>query len=457
MLYSDFEAKLLPCKNKNILLGFSGGADSCALFLILQYWRTKIPFTLTAVHFEHGIRGKSSLNDAKFCRKVAEKYNVPFRTYPLDVPQNMLKNETVESAARRLRLAKWHELSTEFENCEIHLAHHADDLTENIFLRLFRGANVSGLCGLREFSTLNNMKIRRILLNHSRNDIEEFLRSADFQKYCTDESNFDCNIGRNYLRNKLLKDIAAKFPYAPKGIIQSAEVCESDADFIEKCAFAEFEKIKGSEFVSNDFYKSLHPALLIRVLRLYFSTELRYECIPDKNFSQRFSAALQQPNNTSEYKVDLDENNFYMRHNDMWQIIPKKSVHLAPIVWDYRQTPEIICGEYLYKSEIVDGFIPDDGNFYFDLSAVGNPLTISSRRIGETFEKFGGGHSSVKDELINRKIPLHCRDKICILRSQNNEIMLIGDFRRTSFAKINGKNQKILKIRVEKSEKWCIL
>ena len=71
----------------------------------------------------------------------------------------------------------------------------------------------------------------------------------------------------------------------------------------------------------------------------------------------------------------------------------------------------------------------------------------------ETFEKFGGGHSSIKEELTNRKIHAAEREQIGILRSQNGEIMLIGDCRRSSFAKISRKNQKILQIRVEKSEK----
>ena len=175
MLYSDFEAKLLPCKNKNILLGFSGGADSCALFLILEHWSKKIPFNLTAVHFEHGLRGKASLNDAEFCRNTAEKYNVPFICYSLNVPENMLKNETIESAARRLRLTKWQELAAKTDKCEIHLAHHADDLTENILLRLFRGANVSGLCGLREFSTIGTMQLRH--------NSPSFRRSLLFRAY----------------------------------------------------------------------------------------------------------------------------------------------------------------------------------------------------------------------------------------------------------------------------------
>ena len=81
------------------------------------------------------------------------------------------------------------------------------------------------------------------------------------------------------------------------------------------------------------------------------------------------------------------------------------------------------------------------------------PLQITTRREGETFEKFGGTHSSVKEELTNRKIHGNERDKIGILRDKNAKIMLIGNFRRSSFAPICGKNAKILEIAVEKLKK----
>ena len=453
MYYSDFEAKLQPCKGKNILLGFSGGADSCALFLILEHWSKIIPFKLTAVHFEHGLRGNDSLHDAEFCRHTAKKYGVEFLQFTLNVPQNMQKNETIEAAARRLRIAKWREITAEMDNFELHLAHHSDDLAENVMLRLFRGANVSGLCGLRELSELDGMTIRRILLQNSRRDIEDFLTAQNFKTYCTDKTNNDCSIGRNFLRNKILRDIEKVFPYAVKGIVQSAAVCELDADFIESAAGDKFNEIKNSAEINNTFWRSLHPALRARVLRSYLSEKLKYDFVPSKNLLNSFNDILNSTNEKFELKIELDADNFYTRRNDLWQIEPVTQIIPADLLWDVQMQPEIIFGDYIYRAGFTNEFSNSQNKFYFDAATVEFPLQITTRREGETFEKFGGTHSSVKEELTNRKIHGSERDKIGILRDKNAKIMLIGNFRRSSFAPICGKNAKILEIAVEKLKK----
>ncbi len=453
MNYSDFEQKLQQCKNKNILLGFSGGADSCALFLLLAYWSRKIPFELTAVHFEHGLRGKSSLEDAEFCRKTAAEYEVPFLQFHLEVPQNMLKNETMEEAARRLRLAKWRQITDRLENFEVHLAHHSDDLAENVLLRLFRGANVSGLSGLREYSVLHGMPIRRILLDFSRKDIEEFLHSENFTAYRTDVTNFDCEISRNFLRNKLLCDIREHFPYAVKGIVQSAAVCEKDADFIETAAKAEFEKVSSEERLSNDFWLKLHPALRVRILRLYFSKHLGFEYIPDKNFICRFEESLLSANGKFEHKIELNSQNFYVRTNDKWQIVQRNIKELTALEWNCLEQPSAVFGDYVYCCKIDEDVDFEKDKYYFAVDFLKFPLEISSRREGARFEKFGGGGTSVKSELTNHKIHGIEREKVGILRNGNGEIMLVGSFRRSSFAPVSGKKQKILQITVEKLKK----
>lgn len=453
MQYSDFEKKLQKSKNKKVLLGFSGGADSCALFLILAYWHKKIPFDFCAVHFEHGLRGKESLKDAEFCEKTAAKYGVNFMKYHLNVPENMRKNETMEGAARRLRLEKWQEICRDMTDFEIHLAHHANDLAENVLLRLFRGANVSGLSGLRENSELYGMNVRRIMLNFSRRDVEQFLREENFGEYCIDSSNYDSSIGRNYLRNKLLNDIAEVFPYAPKGIIRSAEVCEIDADFIEQSAAVKYAEIERNEKVCNEFYLHLHPALQIRVLRQYLSEKLQYEYIPDWNFMQRFREMISQKSDLIEQKIELDGDNFYVRRGDFWSIEPQKYIALESVDWEWEKDSQIIFGEYVYSARLAEKVSKNAGKFYFAADKLSDVLRISPRGEGEHFEKFGGGHTSVKEELTNHKIHGAEREKIGVLRNGSGEIMLLGDFRRSSFAPICSKNEKIVEISVEKFKK----
>jgi tRNA(Ile)-lysidine synthase TilS/MesJ len=51
-------------KFSRIYIGFSGGADSTALLTAMQKAVGNAEFTIEAVHFEHGIRGKAGGDDA---------------------------------------------------------------------------------------------------------------------------------------------------------------------------------------------------------------------------------------------------------------------------------------------------------------------------------------------------------------------------------------------------------
>ena len=44
-----------------VVAGVSGGADSVCLLYVLREYQKQIPFGLTVIHVEHGIRGEASL------------------------------------------------------------------------------------------------------------------------------------------------------------------------------------------------------------------------------------------------------------------------------------------------------------------------------------------------------------------------------------------------------------
>ena len=81
-----------------------GGPDSMALLACL---RSLVPFfscSIACVHFEHGIRGQESLDDADFVSRFCEEQGVPFYMGAADVPA--LAREwgmSEETAAKRAR------------------------------------------------------------------------------------------------------------------------------------------------------------------------------------------------------------------------------------------------------------------------------------------------------------------------------------------------------------------
>ena len=64
-----------------IIAGVSGGADSVCLLLVLIELQKRCGFELKAVHVEHGIRGRESMEDAAFAKEFCESQGIACRIF----------------------------------------------------------------------------------------------------------------------------------------------------------------------------------------------------------------------------------------------------------------------------------------------------------------------------------------------------------------------------------------
>ena len=127
----DFErikSYLRPAGGKTLLIGFSGGADSTSLLLLAKRYQSELTYQLEAVHFEHGIRGSESREDAVWCENFCRRHEIKFRRIDLSVPMRKLPGENLEGAARRMRLEHFRKLSMQYQqSAVIGLGHHFDE------------------------------------------------------------------------------------------------------------------------------------------------------------------------------------------------------------------------------------------------------------------------------------------------------------------------------------------
>ena len=270
---------------------FSGGVDSTALLLLLE--QAGIPFT--AVHFTHGIRDRETgIRELAFCRRFCEERSIPFFHADLDVPAHRRKNEGWEEAARRCRLDAWHDIipSGQLAISDVITAHHGDDVRENLLLRLFRGGNASSLAGLRADCVVEGIRFLRPLLGFSKEDLKEILAQARVTGWNEDATNAEDDAARNFLRNRILPLIGERLPFAPGGILASAAVLEQDASFLEETAV---QIAAERDLFDADAWRAMHPAIRIRVLRLWLSHLAGSNVIPDRRTVERFDRLLNMP------------------------------------------------------------------------------------------------------------------------------------------------------------------
>ena len=97
-------------KGDHVIAGISGGADSVCLLLILKELQKRLPFVLTAVHVEHGIRGEESLRDEAFVEAFCRTEEIELRCFRVDAQRvAQERHMTLEEAARELRYGCFYE------------------------------------------------------------------------------------------------------------------------------------------------------------------------------------------------------------------------------------------------------------------------------------------------------------------------------------------------------------
>jgi len=191
----------LSLSGSHVLAGFSGGADSTALLLCLYYLSPKLGFSLSAAHLDHQLR-PSSGTEAAQCGAFCDALGIPFFCRRCDAAELSTQNKQgIEEAAREARYAFYDQTAAR-ENCNwIATGHNANDLAEDIVMRLIRGTGWPGLAGMEAVDT--QRKLFRPLLLIPRARIEAFLSGLGI-RWIEDESNTDMAYFRNRVRGRIL-------------------------------------------------------------------------------------------------------------------------------------------------------------------------------------------------------------------------------------------------------------
>lgn len=219
---------------KRIVLGFSGGSDSAALFHALLKLKETEHFDLLCVHVHHGLRPESVDEEAQLV-KLTQKHQVPLLVKRVEVS----RQGNLENAAREARYAAFECALNHFQADVLALAHHGDDQAETMLMHLMRGSGAQGMSGMKEWSP----PYWRPLLATRKTAINQFL--ADNQiHWLKDASNFDKAYLRNYLRHTILPALEERQEGSVDSLLRFAEILTSEQeawagmeeDFLQKHA-----------------------------------------------------------------------------------------------------------------------------------------------------------------------------------------------------------------------------
>ena len=216
--------------DSKLILGVSGGPDSVCLLDIFSKLKKKYNLQLIIAHVNYGLRGKDSITDEEFVKKLAEKYELEAFVFHPEIKDT----QNLESRLRDIRYEFFEQLRCDHGFDLIAVAHNLNDQSETFLMHLMRGAGLSGLSAMR----FRSNRVIRPLLATTREEIIEYLKKAKL-KYRTDRTNMTNVFLRNKVRNKLIPFLEKNFnPNIKKTLFISTLSIAEDQTFIQAAADA---------------------------------------------------------------------------------------------------------------------------------------------------------------------------------------------------------------------------
>ena len=179
--------------NKKYVVALSGGVDSA----VLAFLATKYSKNVRSVFVNHNQTHSSDLELQ--AKSTANQLGIAFVSL-----QTSLEPNASETQMRNVRMK---ELNMNIEEEEYLLfGHTLSDRVETFFMNLFRGTRLHGL----KSTPVQVNKILRPLSGVSKQEVISYAKKNKIN-YLDDQTNFDNQINRNWIRNVIFDEVKERF------------------------------------------------------------------------------------------------------------------------------------------------------------------------------------------------------------------------------------------------------
>ncbi len=446
-------------ENDKIIVGISGGADSVCLLELLCLIQEIIPIHLYAVHVNHKMREEAGA-DAEFVEKLCRSKQIPFFLKEIDIPSIVMREGiSSEEAGRNARYRIFEELRIQLGADKVAVAHHKNDQAETVLFHLLRGCGLKGLGGIRPVRG----RIIRPLLCLEREEIERYIKENKVE-IRIDHTNSEDDYTRNRIRNYLLpiaKDMVS--PRAIEHIVEAAEIASEAEEYLYKITKEAYE-LTGKETkaenrlikieLNQEKYRKLDKIIQKYLLRFcYEKVAGSLKDLTAVHIESIFSMMEKQVGKRICLPNEILVSKTYsglLFELDPKKLITKKQPDLVKIElnkeMNLSESQTIKTCIFEKKNEEM---IPS--NLYtkwFDYDKIEQPLILRNRCKGDyLIINEDGGRKSIKQYMIDEKIPKENRDQILLLADGSHVLWVVGK-RISYYYKVQESTKKIIEVKI---------
>lgn len=455
-------------REKKVLVGLSGGADSqCLLHLLVSH-----EYHAVAAHFNHHLRPEADA-EAVLARSFAEQLGCEFLLGTEDVEGYAdSRHLSLEEAARILRYSFLFAEAERIGAAAVAVAHQADDQVETMLMHLLRGSGSSGLKAMAYRSAdplgISSVPLIRPLLGTWREEIEEYCRKNNFTP-AVDQSNFDVSFYRNRIRLELIPELETYNPQVKKHLWQTAFLLGEENDLLDGQASPLLERVildRGAGWILADLEQIREaPAVFQRKTIRSIIFSLR-NSIRDVDFdmvqrvtefihASRVSSCMQLSHGVDVVGLPDQRGLFMLRSSeapDIWpQVKPGTEITVKP------GSNCALNGDWTIRvwlcapgdSQVQTG---DRWSAFLDAEKLPKVIKLSTRMAGDVFEPFGMQGKTIKlgDFWTNEHLPARARDAWPVLRG-DGKILWIPGFRIADSYRVTDATRQVLVLKVTRS------
>ncbi|MBQ9714782.1 MAG: tRNA lysidine(34) synthetase TilS [Clostridia bacterium] len=415
---------------KKVAVAVSGGVDSVVLLDNLAKNAQKDEIELCVINVDHNIRAESA-SDSLFVKNLAKKYGLEFFGFSVNALEYAKQHKlSEETAARILR----YKVFDEFKDADyIALAHHMSDQAETILMHILRGSGAKGAVGMKQMSG----RYVRPLLDVSKEEILQYASENNIE-YVVDQTNFDNDKTRNYLRNEIFPLLKKVNSRVTENICRFGKNISGDQQVLDDLADEQnldfgdgFVQLPDS--VADEGFGVFLRCVFKAMAYLGIHTDIESKHVNDvfALYDKQSGCKIDLPYNLRAYR---DYEGVTIMH---W-MEKEKLVHHV----DFALEPTMFGDKMI---EITNA-LPEDG-LYFDGDKLPEGCVLRHRQNGDVFTKFGGGTKKLKEFLIDKKIPARERDDL-VLVAKDNEVFIVCGVEISDKIKVDKNSQNIFGIAV---------
>jgi tRNA(Ile)-lysidine synthase len=435
-------------KDRPIVAGVSGGADSLALLDVL----VSAGYKVIVAHLNHKLREEAQ-NDANAVERLAARMNLLSSIETRDVNAYAREHTlSIEEAARDVRYRFLFAQARKYDAQAVAVGHTADDQVETVLMHFLQGAGLSGLKGMtyRTFLPVYDEKtpLVRPLLNLWHEDTVVYCAMKRLHPH-EDVTNSDLSYMRNRLRHLLIPVLESYNPRFREAIWRTSQILAADHQVLTEIVETAWETTfaeSGNGYLALNIEKftsfpvGTQRSLVRRACQLLCATwrDMDFETI--NRIVGFIASSTPGANMDLPYgmRLFIEDTIVYLTMKDAdtpghWPqaasgVLPVSIPGQVGLPGEWTLTAELwdipaLARERIQKND-------DPYQIWLDADRLTGKLGLRSRRPGDRFEPFGmDGHTmKLSDFFINVKLPQRARESWPLL-CMGDEIVWVPGYR----------------------------